>query len=121
VEAILAAASTAADWTDALLLVRPIDPTGNNQKSVQPRAQQYSAFTVGQPPKPMRIERPRIMQRRVPSLPTMPWQDDGRQHQHRSCLMMLSRAMADLAADANAFRQGSLATLSANVTAHGTP
>jgi hypothetical protein len=29
------------------------------------------------PPKLMVIERPRIM-RRVPSLPTMPWQDDGR-------------------------------------------
>ena len=29
-------------------------------------------------PKPMTVERPRIMQRRVPSLPTMPWQDDGR-------------------------------------------
>jgi len=25
----------------------------------------------------MVVERPRIMQRRVPSLPTMPWQDDG--------------------------------------------
>jgi hypothetical protein len=30
------------------------------------------------PPKPMTVERPRIMQRRMPSLPTMPWQDDGR-------------------------------------------
>jgi hypothetical protein len=30
------------------------------------------------PPKPMTVERPRVMQRRVPSLPTMPWQDDGR-------------------------------------------
>ncbi|WP_130224897.1 hypothetical protein [Bradyrhizobium sp. Leo121] len=30
------------------------------------------------PPKPMMVERPRVMQRRVPSLPTMPWQDDGR-------------------------------------------
>src|SRR5258705_9141977 len=29
-------------------------------------------------PKPMTIARPRTMQRRVPSLPTMPWQDDGR-------------------------------------------
>jgi hypothetical protein len=29
------------------------------------------------PPKPMPVERPRVMQRRVPSLPTMPWQDDG--------------------------------------------
>jgi hypothetical protein len=33
-------------------------------------------------PKPMPSnwtgERPRAMQRRVPSLPTMPWQDDGR-------------------------------------------
>ncbi|MGX9431091.1 MULTISPECIES: hypothetical protein [Bradyrhizobium] len=29
------------------------------------------------PPKPMTVERPRLMQSRVPSLPTMPWQDDG--------------------------------------------
>lgn len=29
-------------------------------------------------PKPMTVERPRVMQRRIPSLPTMPWQDDGR-------------------------------------------
>jgi hypothetical protein len=29
------------------------------------------------PPKPMTVERPRVVQRRVPSLPTMPWQDDG--------------------------------------------
>jgi hypothetical protein len=30
------------------------------------------------PVKAMTVERPRAMQRRVPSLPTMPWQDDGR-------------------------------------------
>jgi hypothetical protein len=35
------------------------------------------------PPKPVRqvkapVEPPRTMQRRVPSLPTMPWQDNGR-------------------------------------------
>jgi len=30
------------------------------------------------PPKPMVIERRHIMQRRVPSLPTMPRQDEGR-------------------------------------------
>ncbi|MBR0697829.1 hypothetical protein [Bradyrhizobium lablabi] len=30
------------------------------------------------PLKPMTVARPRITQRRVPSLPTMPWQDDGR-------------------------------------------
>ena len=29
-------------------------------------------------PKPMTVERPRVMQRRVPSLPAMPWQDDRR-------------------------------------------
>ena len=29
-------------------------------------------------PKPMTVERPRHMPRRVPSLPTMPWHDDGR-------------------------------------------
>ena len=30
-------------------------------------------------PKPMTVERrPRVTQRRVPSLPTMPWHDDGR-------------------------------------------
>jgi hypothetical protein len=30
------------------------------------------------PPKPTTITRPRVMHRRMPSLPTMPWQDDGR-------------------------------------------
>jgi hypothetical protein len=30
------------------------------------------------PPKPMTVERPRVMRRRMPSLSTMPWQDDGR-------------------------------------------
>ncbi|MDI4239321.1 hypothetical protein OZ411_41770 [Bradyrhizobium sp. Arg237L] len=30
------------------------------------------------PPKPVTVERPRATQRRVPSLPTTPWQDDGR-------------------------------------------
>jgi hypothetical protein len=30
------------------------------------------------PVKPMTIERPRMQQRRVPSLPQMPWHDDGR-------------------------------------------
>ena len=29
-------------------------------------------------PKPMTVRRSRAMPRRVPSLPTMPWQDDGR-------------------------------------------
>ena len=29
-------------------------------------------------PKPMTVERRRTTQQRVPSLPTMPWQDDGR-------------------------------------------
>jgi len=29
-------------------------------------------------PKPVTVERPRFSQRRMPSLPTMPWQDDGR-------------------------------------------
>jgi hypothetical protein len=29
-------------------------------------------------PKPIAVTRPRLMPRRVPSLPTMPWQDDGR-------------------------------------------
>jgi hypothetical protein len=28
--------------------------------------------------KQMVVERPRVMQRRMPSLPTMPWQDDRR-------------------------------------------
>jgi hypothetical protein len=41
---------------------------------------------MGEPSKPKRtatsllaneVERPRTMQRRVPSLPTMQWQDDG--------------------------------------------
>jgi hypothetical protein len=29
-------------------------------------------------PKPMTVARPRVLQRRVPSLPAMPWHDDGR-------------------------------------------
>ena len=29
-------------------------------------------------PKLMTVERPRVMQRRVPSLPTLPWHDNGR-------------------------------------------
>ena len=56
----------------------------------------------------------------VPSLPAMPRQDDGREHQYRSRLMMLSRAMADLAADANAFRSRKALPLSATQTVHGT-
>ena len=47
----------------------------------KPRAADVSrsgANVSSSPPKPMTVERPRIMQRRVPSLPTMPWQDDGR-------------------------------------------
>ena len=30
------------------------------------------------PVKPPKVERPRFSQRRMPSLPSMPWQDDGR-------------------------------------------
>ncbi|MGY3131989.1 hypothetical protein ACVWZM_002671 [Bradyrhizobium sp. USDA 4501] len=30
------------------------------------------------PQRPITVERPRLMQRRMPSLPVMPWQDDGR-------------------------------------------
>ena len=30
------------------------------------------------PPKPPKVERPRYSQRRMPSLPSMPWRDDGR-------------------------------------------
>jgi hypothetical protein len=35
------------------------------------------SFPKAPPPKPMTTARPRTMQRRVPSLPTMPWHDDG--------------------------------------------
>jgi len=66
------------------------------------------------------VARPRVIQRGVPSLPAMPRQDDGREHQYRSRLMMLSRAMADLAADANAFRSRKALPLSATQTVHGT-
>ena len=72
-------------------------------------------------PRPMfLVARPRVMQLGVPSLPAMPRQDDGREHQYRSRLMMLSRAMADLAADANAFRSRKALPLSATQTVHGT-
>ena len=41
------------------------------------RRREPQAVKPSKPPKPMTVERPRVM-RRVPSLPTMPWQDDGR-------------------------------------------
>jgi hypothetical protein len=44
---------------------------GNNSKPAKTASNPKS-------PKPMTIARPRTIQRRVPSLPTMPWQDDGR-------------------------------------------
>ena len=54
-------------------LAREVKPHRKFEKRREPKA-------VKKPPapKPMTAERPRVMQRRVPSLPTMPWQDDGR-------------------------------------------
>jgi len=44
------------------------------RREPKPNSPNLASFEP-QPPKPMR---PRVMQRRVPSLPAMPWQDDGR-------------------------------------------
>jgi hypothetical protein len=53
-------------------LAREVKPHRTFEKRREPKP-------VKQPkPKPMTVERPRIMHRRVPSLPTMPWHDDGR-------------------------------------------
>ena len=53
-------------------LAREVMPHRKFEKRREPKPVKPPA------PKPMTIERPRTMQRRVPSLPTMPWQDDGR-------------------------------------------
>jgi hypothetical protein len=42
------------------------------QRAVHPKPVKRSKL------KPVIVARPRMRQRRVPSLPTMPWQDDGR-------------------------------------------
>ena len=42
------------------------------------RRREPKAVKPPKPPKPMVLARPRVVQRRVPSLPTMPWQDDRR-------------------------------------------
>jgi hypothetical protein len=47
-------------------------------KPVKPRKPKRAAETAGVSQRPMTVARPRHMSRRVPSLPTMPWQDDGR-------------------------------------------
>jgi hypothetical protein len=53
-------------------LAREVKPHRTFEKRREPKP-------VKQPkPKPMTVERPRVMHRRVPSLPTMPWHDDGR-------------------------------------------
>ena len=62
-------------------LAREVKPRRRFERLREPKARLMSAaveLTSSSPPKPMTVERPRIMQRRVPSLPTMPWQDDGR-------------------------------------------
>ena len=51
---------------------REVKPHRTFEKRREPKAVKRST------PKPMTVERPRVMQRRLPSLPTMPWQDDGR-------------------------------------------
>ena len=53
-------------------LAREVKPHRTFGKPPEPKP-------VKQPkPKPMTVARPRVVRRRVPSLPTMPWQDDGR-------------------------------------------
>ena len=60
-------------------LAREVQPhrTFERRREPKPKASENGQFPAP-PPKPMTIERPRVVQRRVPSLPTMPWQDDGR-------------------------------------------
>ena len=53
-------------------LAREVKPHRTFEKRREPKP-----VKPPKPPKPMTVERPRVMQRRVPSLPTMPWQDDG--------------------------------------------
>ena len=63
------------DEVEAVMLAaraREVKPHRTFEKRREPKAVKRST------PKPMTVERPRVMQRRVPSLPTMPWQDDGR-------------------------------------------
>jgi hypothetical protein len=54
-------------------LARELKPHRTFEKRREPKP-----VKPPKPPKPMTVERRRVMQRRVPSLPTMPWQDDGR-------------------------------------------
>jgi hypothetical protein len=54
-------------------LARELKPCRTFEKRREPKP-----VKAAKPVKRMVAERPRIMQRRVPSLPTMPWQDDGR-------------------------------------------
>ena len=53
-------------------LAREVKPHRRFEKRREPRPD------TPPPPKPMAIERRRTMRRRTPSLPTMPWHDDGR-------------------------------------------
>jgi hypothetical protein len=60
---------------------REVKPHRTFEKRREPKAAPIFPQERCSPPKPkpMTVERPRILQcRRVPSLPTMPWQDDGR-------------------------------------------
>ena len=62
-------------------LAREVKPHRTfERREPKPNSPKLVTFPAVKPPKPksMTVERPRIMQRRVPSLPTMPWQDDGR-------------------------------------------
>ena len=54
-------------------LARELKPHRTFEKRREPKP-----VKPPKPPKPMTVARPRVMQRRVPSLPAMPWQDDGR-------------------------------------------
>jgi hypothetical protein len=55
-------------------LAREPKPHRTFEKRREPKVAKSVTFAEV---KPMTVERPRVMQRRVPSLPTMPRQDDG--------------------------------------------
>jgi hypothetical protein len=60
-------------------LAREVKPHRTFEKRREPKpVKQPTPRGVDTASKPMTVAGPRILQRRVPSLPTMPWQDDGR-------------------------------------------
>ena len=54
-------------------LARKIRPCRRFERRREPKPVRRTGSSVAKEPMPMTMERPRVMQRRVPSLPTMPW------------------------------------------------